>query len=250
MTRETRIGLLVGLAFIIMFGLVLSELMNSEMPSSATAAVEDNIPPGETASAARPPARTSGRSSGDSARQADRRADSASSRGPIPLSAVGSSRRPTPTKAPRAAETYIVRSGDTLISIAREVYGPEHGDKYGRIFQANRHILPDECTLSVGQKLVIPSPTSALPAGRKVQSKDASGAKCREMDLGQLKRFFSVVSPARTYVVREGDTLSSIAADRLGDSSRAAVMKIFDANKDVLTSADDLAVGVTLRIPR
>src|SRR5438093_7311495 len=50
-----------------------------------------------------------------------------------------------------------------------------------------------------------------------------------------------------TYVVQEGDTLSSIAAKLYHDAG--TWQTIFDANRDLLNTPDDLQVGQTLRIP-
>ena len=52
---------------------------------------------------------------------------------------------------------------------------------------------------------------------------------------------------AQTYSVRSGDTLSSIAQTFYGDAN--AWRPIFEANRDLLPSADSLQAGQTLRIP-
>ncbi len=50
------------------------------------------------------------------------------------------------------------------------------------------------------------------------------------------------------HIVRDGESLPSIAARRMGDPQRAD--EIFQANRDLLESPDLLPVGITLRIPR
>ncbi len=58
----------------------------------------------------------------------------------------------------------------------------------------------------------------------------------------------AVATPrARTYVVRPGDTLSTIAARCLGSSQR--YQEIFEANRDVLVNPNALQVGMELRLP-
>jgi len=47
--------------------------------------------------------------------------------------------------------------------------------------------------------------------------------------------------------VRQGDTLWKIAANQLGDGSR--YKEIVKLNSAVLESEDDLAVGMTLKMP-
>jgi len=79
----------------------------------------------------------------------------------------GARERPTRTLASRkiasapggatpGAKTYTVRPGDTLIGIARQVYGPDQGQRYRRIFQANRDKLSSPDKLAVGVNLRIP----------------------------------------------------------------------------------------------
>lgn len=57
----------------------------------------------------------------------------------------------------------------------------------------------------------------------------------------------SPLAEARTYTIRSGDTLSSIAAQVYGDAS--AWRSIYEANRDRLTSPEALQVGATIRIP-
>lgn len=52
-----------------------------------------------------------------------------------------------------------------------------------------------------------------------------------------------------TYVVKSGDTLSAIAKRHYGDGSSAAYMRIFNANRPLLTSPDRIYPGQTLVIP-
>ena len=52
---------------------------------------------------------------------------------------------------------------------------------------------------------------------------------------------------AKTYTVQPGDTLSQIAKATLGDAN--AYMKIFDLNKDQLSSPDVIKPGQVLRLP-
>ncbi len=52
---------------------------------------------------------------------------------------------------------------------------------------------------------------------------------------------------ARTHNVQSGDTLSKIAKQVYGDANK--YMKIFEANKDLLTDPNQIRVGQVLRIP-
>lgn len=55
------------------------------------------------------------------------------------------------------------------------------------------------------------------------------------------------VEPAATYTVKAGDTLSSIAKERLGSAN--AYPKIFEANRDQLTDPNKIMPGQVLKIP-
>jgi nucleoid-associated protein YgaU len=52
------------------------------------------------------------------------------------------------------------------------------------------------------------------------------------------------------YTIRSGDTLTSIARRLLGDGSRQAVRRIYQANVDRLPNPDRLVIGTRIRIPR
>ena len=51
----------------------------------------------------------------------------------------------------------------------------------------------------------------------------------------------------REHKIEDGDTLEQIAARYLGDPTRAD--EIFELNQNILTSKEELPIGVTLRIP-
>src|SRR5262245_55177240 len=57
----------------------------------------------------------------------------------------------------------------------------------------------------------------------------------------------TVRSPGRTHVIQAGDTLSGLASRYLGSSAR--YREIYEANRNVLRSPDDLREGVTIVIP-
>lgn len=144
----------------------------------------------------------------------------------------------TPAPAPAVPEpaperTYRTRAGDTLSGIARQLYGRE--GLWHRIYEANRAIIPNPDVLSEGLTLVIPpgpdaTTTPAAPA-------PATSAPAAETPTGE-----------RTYVVRDGDTLTRIAREQLGDTAR--VREIFERNRDRLPSPDALRAGMEIVLPR
>jgi len=278
MARERRIGLIVAFIFIVLFALVLSELAGTSQWAGRRSngivkqadregwlpIVKTVRPPGgkpvEPISIFQP-ARA-----GRTARikpiilaaelpvvESDAAALGAADPSGVVRPGVRGRRR-------QAGRTYTVQPNDSLRKIARKVYGPEHEERYRQIFQANRDVLDDESMVIVGQELIIP-PLRDLqprPDGCRVeQDAGEAAAGWREMDLGQLREHFG--GPAatgrrqaagqRVYVVREGDNLTKIARRLLKDGSSRAVMRIYEANRDKLSSPDVLVVGMKLRIP-
>ncbi len=122
-----------------------------------------------------------------------------------------------PDKKPdQSSLVHSVQSGDDLWTLAERYYGD--GMNWRKIAKANGDVLtggPDR--LIVGWKLTIPG-VAAAPDG-----------------------------DGRTTTVRRGDTLSSIADQELGASSRWP--EVFRANRAVLEDPDELTIGTTLSIP-
>ena len=65
--------------------------------------------------------------------------------------------------------------------------------------------------------------------------------------IGEIKVAPQVASPLATYTVKQGDTLSKIAKEHLGNA--ANYMAIFEANRDQLTDPDQIKPGQVLKIP-
>jgi len=65
-------------------------------------------------------------------------------------------------------------------------------------------------------------------------------------EIAPNRTFPEAASPPR-YVVKAGDTLTGIATRLLGSSSRYS--ELFHANQDILSSPNDLKIGMELRVP-
>src|SRR5690606_13689143 len=111
-------------------------------------------------------------------------------------------------------QTHTVANGESFSSIAQKYYGD--GSLFGLIQKANPNVKPNR--LRVGQKLIIPPHTPASSSAvNSAAPADQAGAGTAD---------------AKVHVVAPGETLSLIAAKRLG---RAALWEeIYKLNKDVI----------------
>ena len=149
------------------------------------------------------------------------------------------------------AKTYIVESGDNLAVIAKKVYGSDLGNKNAviqRIYKANRDILSSPDRVSVGLELEIPSLSQK---NEKTMTASSNGMieKLKNMtskSIAVLKNT-TISHPSQSeYIVREGDSLWQIASKLLGDGTR--YHEIVKMN-DEIDNVDDLYVGMTLELP-
>ena len=137
---------------------------------------------------------------------------------------------------------YKVKRGDGLYVIAQKVYGSGNGRFWKKIAAANRAKLGSRNVVRVGQKLVIPPLNNQRPS-RETQI-SASDIARRVNESTRTEPMY------KYYVVKRRDNLTRIARDKLNDSSRAAVRKLYNANRDKLRSINSpLRVGMKLKIP-
>jgi LysM repeat protein len=120
----------------------------------------------------------------------------------------------TPT-APGPVE-YVVVEGDTCYGIAVKF-------KIDLLLLITINNLDANCTIQVGQKLIIPGPDTALPTATLLPENLPKGTKIE-------------------YIVQVGDTLATIAAKF--NSTTDAIIK-----ENKLTNPNDLLVGQKLIIP-
>jgi nucleoid-associated protein YgaU len=132
-------------------------------------------------------------------------------------------------------DEYVIKPGDTLETIAQERYG-------SRTFQtlissANPGLKPN--ALRVGQKISLP----ARPQGVEKRV-DENVAKDVPADPAPV---LLTAGGIRVYVVQSGDTLSQISS-KVYKTSRY-VDRILEANRDTISDANFLTVGMKLTMP-
>lgn len=274
MTRDAKIGLLLGLAFIFMIAFIINGLPGSRPDSNeltTTMANFPNNPPGlaarerevirtesirsEATEVATPPI-------GDP-RIRDQRTlpdvpvipDESYKVGPFvprPVNDGQTDVRNSKTVKPALPRIYVVVEDDNLASIAKKFYGLEEGNKQAnimKIFEANRKILKSPDDIYVGQKLVIP-PLSGSGAN-KGKSKGIFSSEIfkKVVSIGRehLTNKGRQAVQGRMYTVKDGDSLWRIAAEQLGDGSR--YKEIVRLNTDTLEDEDTVGVGTALKLP-
>jgi nucleoid-associated protein YgaU len=159
----------------------------------------------------------------------------------------------TPIKPPMQ-RVYVVKSGDNLASIAKEVYGEEEGNRMVNvlgIFEANRQRLKSADEVYEGQKLLIPQLADVL-----VETETSDGVLPEAIvevvkSIGRRHQQTEEVKKpeikGRLYEVKEDDNLWKIAAQELGDGNRYP--EITKMNAALLSDEDSLDIGMRLRLP-
>ena len=134
-------------------------------------------------------------------------------------------------------DSYTVVSGDTLIGISRRLLGD--GERWTQLHELNADVLGPDAILQIGMKLKVPgnanSSTTRLTTTSKPNSKPANTSVSKP----------DANAKTTSYTVASGDTLGEISMRLLGTSKRAD--EIAQLNK--LSSADDIRVGMKLKIP-
>jgi nucleoid-associated protein YgaU len=262
MTRETKIGLLVGLAFVIVIGILLSDHITRSMqpPQAALAASTEAMDQGLTT-----PGRVRGnqgdvrvpavepdrvvRTQSDPAmariqigprpneQQAARSTDPSPLDNMVNVLAQDTARSAESTSGdvdlqPSTTKEYTAAPGDTLSRIARKFMGKDTPANRDAIVKANPSIQKDRNRIIAGHKYMIPL------------NETASARDDTSLVRGPATR------PSGTdivYTTKQGDSLWKIATEQVG--SGAAVAQIRELNRDVLKNGDKINPGIKLKLP-
>ena len=260
MTSDTKVGLLLGLVFIVVIAFLMNglpELLSRNSSSAVTrttntgtralrldAHADDAVRKvnEEMMDLPFPPRRVNMEEN----RQKDRR-----------FAAHGKTSDPKYSKpsnnnrSDSQVRVYTVRDGDNLAKIAKNVFGEDVGNKYAtieKIFEVNRDILSSPDEVSVGQKLRMPS----------LLTPDETVAQYNPESTGMLDKvkgaFNNMVNrpstreQAKVYVVKDGDSLWKIADEMLFDGSR--FVDILKLNRNIIPDGESLSIGMQLNLPK
>ena len=154
---------------------------------------------------------------------------------------------------PDLPKSYVVQDDDNLAKIAKIFYGAEIGNKainVTRIFEANRGVLKSPDDIHVGQKLIIPAlkneAENAFSGSLFESVKSTIGIKPPSYKAPTvLLTKTTAAQSSKQYIVCEGDNLWRIADKQLGDGER--FREIIKLNN--LEDEDCLTVGMRLKVP-
>lgn len=154
---------------------------------------------------------------------------------------------------------YVIKQGQTLSSIAADVYG--NSRYYVSILKANPNINPNR--LRPGTRIALPDISDVKPSGtasasaeeaisgaNEPRSLDASGAAGGGVIVASeaAPPTEAVIASGRVYAVQKGDTLYRIAKRLYGSAAEAKV--IYNMNQDVIgPNAAKLRLGTILHLP-
>lgn len=115
-----------------------------------------------------------------------------------------------------------------------------------RVFQNNSKLPASSHEISLGQSLVVPKLIASELEKVNIWGIFPSSMFEKVESIG--RRHVSDDShQANQYIVRQGDSLWSIAAEQLGNGSR--YKEISKLNADVLKNENDLVIGMGLKLP-
>ena len=243
MTADAKVGLLLGLTFIVIIAFLVNGLPNFFRAKDAPAAIDTSIPEPQPSIVIPAPAGYDVHLAGaPPLRQVEAPTGSEAFEIPPAASQTSSTQTMETPETPRKVTRYKVNKGDYVITIAAKIYGPEIGGKLttiAAIVKANK--LPAPYVIQIGQILEMPN------LSRAEQRSTMLPMKRLEKVIKAVTNSFGKNKTVE-YTVKDGDCLSMISTKHLGTCKR--VDEILKLNKDHIDSADDIVAGMVLKLPK
>lgn len=214
MNKETKVGLLVGLSFIVLFGVILS----NHAPEIVSPPERPMLAP------------TQPRGTAD---QVIRHIGTTVAPPPEPVDVIADAGPQTPSATPATEDDRPAGIQSTAADTAIADATPAH---------RNGTALADATTAS-GQDA--PKTITAEDLGPEIAEAEPGD--------GGMEMLSSKVAPDGTrttvYIVKSGDCLAKIAREFYGDASSRNIEKLYEANKTKMPNKRTLAVGTKLEVP-
>ncbi len=154
---------------------------------------------------------------------------------------------------PALPKVYVVEDGDNLSTIALKFYGPEEGNKranIAKLFQANSKVLSTPDEIKVGQQLTIPALSSLTWGQERNDGGLASSLFEKVKSIG--REHLPLKKPEVSVRVKSYAVRDGDSLWRIAEAELgdgSRYKEIVTLNKDVLSDEDSLTVGMTLKIP-
>jgi nucleoid-associated protein YgaU len=121
-------------------------------------------------------------------------------------------------------------------------------DKYNHAIQTAKNFRMDGSAEERDGKLYFKGTVATQDEANKIWDAIKTVPDWSKDIVADIQARPQAAAPAgKTYTVKAGDTLSKIAKEELGSAN--AYMKIFEANRDLLTDPDKIKPGQVLKIP-
>ena len=210
MGRETKFGLLVGLVFIVLFGVILSGRAGLSMSDHAV------LPTGES---------TKYRTTAEAL---SRNVDPFLVQTPLVVGGTGSS------AVAQASSSAVVQ--DTAAAVEEPLPAP------ATLAVSPEATKPDDVGTVAFGPAVVETPMAASPAVAQEPATDRPAVESFPVEAAETSR--------PVYTVRAGDTLVAIARKHYGNDGERLWKNIYEANRQVLRDPNRLAAGQKLVIPQ
>ena len=248
MTADAKIGLLLGLVFIVIIAFLINGLPNFFKSEEKNEQLAFDVPTPPVTPNVRIPSAFNNNNTAY-ANGSLRSSTPSTEVESTPIPPIASDDKPDiPAEAVTLVSngrTYTVKSGDSLAAIAKKHYGVETGNRMAVIKEiAKANNLELEDIIGIGDVLKMPS----LSNGNEKPKKDS--ATPATMIARNVKKVTNIFKRNKTveYVVKSGDCLSEICSDHLGTCKR--VDEILKLNKEIIDDADDIVMGMVIKLPQ
>ena len=138
---------------------------------------------------------------------------------------------------------HTVVAGDSFWSISKKHYGL--GRYSAALAEYNKSRIPKPDKIKPGMKVIVPHVQTLEQKFTRLIS--GASSTTAESTAPVRSGFFVDANGQPMYRIGEGDTLSTIAQDHLGRSSRWTL--IAELNRDTLPNPDEMKLGTILRLP-
>jgi LysM repeat protein len=267
MTRETKIGLLVGLAFIIVIGILLSDqlMRSTEPPPAQLSSVADTLRRGTTTPASQHRPAAPAVSALDASPEAMVPTRDEITRRPPPVTFVEI--RP-------GGDGVNVNNGNVVIGVSggnagnnpNQVQGQQPYRPVGPAAAGQENVIRAQTPGHGGGTRTIADVAAAMgetlvgPDGQPVRASRPIGAvgpvePVQQQPVGQQNRLAGVPARAgqaagmKQYTVEPGDSLSRIALKTMGSANKANRDAIVRANPSLAADPNKVIIGVTYNVP-